>query len=77
MIGNLGIMLNIKSLSLGPVSLVFSMEGLQVIYVFIMALLLSLFFPKIIKEEIDKKNIILKTSALIIILAGIAVLYLF
>ncbi|MDA1060500.1 MAG: EamA family transporter [bacterium] len=67
---------NIKALSLGPVALVFSMEGFQPIFVFIMVFAIS-FLTKIdLKEETDKANVTLKIISLVLMLLGIAVLYL-
>jgi len=71
-----GVFMNLWALSLGPASLVFSTEGFQSLFVFIIAVLLSIFYPKIIKEEIDRKNILLKISALILMMSGIVILYL-
>ncbi|MBT3538918.1 DMT family transporter [Candidatus Parcubacteria bacterium] len=71
---NVGIFFNIWALSLGPAALVFAFEGTQVLFVFIMATLLSIFFPKIIKEELDKRNVILKIVALVIMVVGILIL---
>ena len=71
-----GAFFNQWALSLGPASLVFSTEGFQSLFVFIIAILLSIFYPKIIKEEIDRKNILLKISALVLMMCGIVFLYL-
>lgn len=62
------------AISLGPVSLVNAMEGFQMIMVFLIAILLSIFAPGIIKEELDKKNLLLKLIALVIMVLGIVVL---
>ncbi len=56
--------------SLGHVSLVSTFAGLQHFFVFIYMLLLSLFMPKILKEEISKKVIALKISAMALMLVG-------
>jgi drug/metabolite transporter (DMT)-like permease len=69
-----GIIANLKAISLGPVALVGATEGFQSLFVFIIAILLTLFFPKIIKEEIDKKNILFKIGALILMMSGVVVL---
>jgi len=69
-----GIVANLKAISLGPVALVGATEGFQSLFVFIIAVLLTLFFPKIIKEEIDKKNVLLKIGALILMVFGVVVL---
>lgn len=74
MIGKLGIFLKIKALSMAPVSLVSSLEGSQPIMVFAMTVLLTKFAPGIIKEEVDKRNILLKLSAIGIMVVGVVIL---
>lgn len=69
-----GILLNQWALSLAPASLVFSFEGTQVVFVFIMASLLSIFAPHLIREEIDRKNILLKVVAIMIMIIGTLIL---
>jgi len=73
-ISRIGTILNINAISLGPIALVNALEVSQTIFVFLIALFLSLFFPKIIKEEIDKKNIALKIFAMILMIIGILIL---
>ncbi|MFH1292474.1 MAG: DMT family transporter [bacterium] len=73
-LAHFGAFLNQWALSLGPVALVFAMEGFQVIFVFAIATLLSLFLPGIVKEELDKKNILLKLTALSLMIIGILIL---
>jgi hypothetical protein len=73
-ISRIGTLFNTWAISLGPISLVNAMEGFQVIFVFLVAVILSIFMPKIIKEEIDRKNIIVKIIALVFMLVGILVL---
>ncbi|MBI4427211.1 MAG: DMT family transporter [Candidatus Magasanikbacteria bacterium] len=72
----LGLFLNTRAISLGPVSLVSALEGFQMIFVFVIAALLTIFVPQIMKEEFDRKNLVLKLMALVLMLGGIAVLYL-
>ncbi len=62
------------ALSLGPVALVFSMEGFQVIFVFVMAILVSLFAPHLFKEELDKRNIAFKLAAILLMIIGVVIL---
>ena len=71
-----GLFLNTRAISLGPVSLVSALEGFQTIFVFVIAALLTIFVPRIMKEEFDRKNLVLKLAALVLMLGGIAVLYL-
>lgn len=70
----LGLLLNTKAISLGPVSLVSALEGFQTIFVFVIAALLTIFAPRIMKEELDKKNLFLKLVALVLMIGGLVVL---
>ena len=56
--------------SMGYVSLVSAFAGLQHFFVFIYVLLSSLFVPKLLKEEINGKVIVLKASAIALMFAG-------
>jgi transporter family protein len=56
--------------SMGYVSLVSAFAGLQHLFVFIYVLLSSLFVPKLLKEEINGKVIVLKASAIALMFAG-------
>ena len=69
-----GVILNQWALSLKQTSLVFAMEGFQAIFVFLIVGLISYFAPKYIKEEWDKKNLLLKLLALIFMVVGVIVL---
>ena len=56
----------------GPLSLVAALSNsVQPIFVFILALFTSVYLPKLVKEEIDKKTILTKVFALVLIMAGI------
>lgn len=74
LVAYLGAFLNYLALSLGPAALVYSFEGFQAVSTFILVIFISLFIPSIVKEELDKKNIILKVVALILIIVGVLVL---
>jgi len=69
-----GVLLNIKALSLGHISLINVLEGAQSMMVFVLAILLTFFAPKFIKEDWDKKNLLLKLVALVLMVVGIVVL---
>lgn len=68
-------LLNMLALSLGPVSLVYSLEGAQVIFVFALTIFLSFKAPKILKEKLNKENLWLKGGALVLILTGLWLIY--
>jgi drug/metabolite transporter (DMT)-like permease len=57
--------------SVGSVALVSSVSALQPFITLIYVILLSLFVPGILQEELDRKTIVLKTGAIILIVAGV------
>ena len=63
------------ALLIGPTSLVYALSGTQSVFVFLYATLFSFFLPKIIKEEINKKVILPKIIAIILILIGLYFIY--
>ncbi len=63
------------ALLIGPTSLVYVLSGTQSVFVFLYATVFSLFLPKIIKEEINKKIILPKIIAIILILVGLYFIY--
>lgn len=73
-LSRIGVLFNMKALSLGHISLISVLEGVQSIMVFVIVAMLSYFAPKVIKEEFDKKNLLLKLTALVIMVVGIVVL---
>ncbi len=58
------------AISSGLVSLVAAISSLEPFFVFVFALLLSLFVPRILKEDIGKRAIITKALAIILIIVG-------
>jgi transporter family protein len=54
----------------GFITLVESLASLQALFVFLLALGLSIFFPKILKEEISGSTILLKLIAIVLLIAG-------
>lgn len=59
------------SLSLGPVSLVASVNGICPLLVFIYSTVISLLWPNIIKEKISRQVLLSKTAAIILIVTGL------
>jgi len=59
------------ALQRGPVSLVALVGGTQCLFVLVFVTLISILFPKILKEEIDKKTIIIKIISIILMLVGL------
>ena len=65
------------AISLAPVvflATVNSLRGIQYIFLFLATLFISLFYPKILKEELSKKIVIQKVISIIFIVAGLAIL---
>lgn len=63
---------------LAPLALVQSVsDGFQPVFTFVGGVLLTLFFPHIIKESIDKRHLIRKTIATSIMVVGLFLLTLF
>jgi len=70
-IAAIGSILQNYAVALGSVVLVTSLQGLQYAFILIFTYLLSLFWPKIIKEDQSKKIIIKKIIAIILIGLGL------
>ena len=56
--------------SIGYVTLVNSLSSIQPLFVLLFAVILSVFYPKILKEEIGKSTVLLKFVAIILMLIG-------
>jgi drug/metabolite transporter (DMT)-like permease len=56
--------------ALGPITLVSTISIISPLFTFVFAILLSKHFPKILKEEIDRKTLALKLVALLLIFIG-------
>ncbi|MFA7654323.1 MAG: EamA family transporter [Candidatus Magasanikbacteria bacterium] len=73
----LGTLFNFWALAIAPAAaLVFALEGFQTVFILILAVGMSVFNSKLLKEELDQKNILLKFIAVLLIAIGIGVLYL-
>ncbi|MDP2741687.1 MAG: EamA family transporter [bacterium] len=65
------------SISLAPVAYlatINSLRGVQYVFLFIITLFFSYFFPKIMKEDISKKALIQKAISIFFIVIGLAIL---
>ena len=69
-----GILLNQWALFLAPAALVLSLEGYQAVFVLGVSVLISRFRPAALREQMDRKNIILKLAATILVVIGIVIL---
>ena len=68
------------AISLAPIvflPIVNSLRGIQYVFLFLMTLFLSVFFPKILKEDLSKKIIIQKVVSIILIGIGLAILVIY
>ncbi|MFH0977793.1 MAG: DMT family transporter [Candidatus Woesearchaeota archaeon] len=63
------------ALTLGPASIVSALNGLQPLFVLAIAIILSLWLPSFLKEDLAKTNILLKIAAILIIFAGLWLVY--
>jgi drug/metabolite transporter (DMT)-like permease len=66
----MGLVFSLIATALGYVSLVSALSGLQHFFVFIYMILLSLFVPNILKEELHSKVVIIKTVAIALMFVG-------
>jgi drug/metabolite transporter (DMT)-like permease len=72
--GTIGGFLQNYAVSLGSVVVVNALQGAQFVFLLIMTSLLSIYFPKVLKEKISFEIIGLKIIAIILIAAGLGLL---
>lgn len=75
--GGIANILQSFAISLVPVAylaIINSLRGVQYIFLFIITLFFSFFFPKIFKEDISKKIILQKTISVLLIVIGLGLL---
>jgi len=70
-LGAVGGVLQNYAISLGSVSLVASLQGLQYALLLILVTITSFFYPKILREDYNKKRIIKKITAIVLIALGL------
>ncbi|MCW4007170.1 MAG: EamA family transporter [Candidatus Bathyarchaeota archaeon] len=66
----IGTICSLIALSLADASLASSLFGLQPFYVFFYTVILSILSPRILKEEINKKTLLMKISAITLMFIG-------
>ncbi len=59
------------AIAIGSVTLVNALQGTQYAFLLILAIILSVRFPKILKEDISREKIILKIISILLISAGL------
>ncbi len=67
----LGRLSGFYAFALAPVSLVSVMGGFQPFFVLIFGLALSVWFPRVIKEDIGKTTVLVKLASIVLIFVGI------
>lgn len=63
------------ALTSGPVSLISVFRGFQSIFVLIYAILFSIWLPKILKEELNKRTLGIKAIAILLMVIGLYLIY--
>ena len=71
----IGALANNFALLIAPVSLVFIVNSYQPMFVFIVGVSITMFIPRLVKENISRKHFLHKLSSIIIILIGSYLLY--
>ena len=66
-----GVVLITIAMSRGYVTLVNALSSVQPFFVLLFAVILSIFYPKILKEEIDKKTVLIKLIAITFMFIGV------
>jgi len=70
-VNGVAFLLYLIAVSTGPVSIVSSLATLEAVFVFILATTLSFFHSKIIVEKLDRTDMIIKISGILLIIAGV------
>ncbi len=70
----LGVIFITMAASVGYITLVNALSSIQPVFVFIFTIFLSIFYPKIIKEEINKSTLLLKSTAIILMILGVIII---
>ncbi len=73
--GSIGGFLQNYAVSLGSVSVVNALQGLQFVFLLVLTSFLSLYFPKVLKEQITSETITLKLTAIALISCGLFLLF--
>jgi drug/metabolite transporter (DMT)-like permease len=67
-------LLQTYAISLGSVSVVNALQGVQYALVLLLAIIISLFFPKLFREEIGKGAVLQKIIGIVLVSFGVALL---
>lgn len=72
--GTIGGFLQNYAVSLGSVTIVNALQGVQFVFLLILTTFFSVYYPKVLKENITKETIALKLSAIVLISIGLLLL---
>jgi drug/metabolite transporter (DMT)-like permease len=61
----------------GMLAIMNSIKGVQYVFLFLITLVISTYFPKILKENFSKRVVIQKIASIILIVVGLAILAIF
>ena len=73
--GTVGGFLQNYAVSLGSVSVINALQGVQFVFLLILTSISSIYFPKVLKEKINTNTITLKLSAIAVISFGLFLLF--
>ena len=59
------------ALNLGPVTLVEAAMNMELVFIFLLAMVFTIFFPHIIKERFDRKTTVQKALGTVLIITGV------
>lgn len=71
LLGSLAFVIQNYAIYLGPVAIINALQGIQYAFLLIIGIFFSLFYPKILKEDISKNTLIKKILAILIIGVGL------
>ena len=73
--GTIGSFLQNYAISLGSVSIVNALQGMQFAFLLILTSFFSIYYPKVLKEDMDHETITLKVAAIAVISCGLFLLF--
>ncbi len=74
MLGGLSVILTNFAISQGSPTLVGALRGVQYAGIFIIALIMSKIYPKLLDEDLSKRAVIIKSLGIMLTISGIALL---
>ncbi|MBD3310251.1 EamA family transporter [Candidatus Woesearchaeota archaeon] len=63
------------AITLGPISIISVFEGFQPAFVLLYAIILSVWFPEMLREHIDRKTLLTKIAAIALMTTGLYFIY--